>query len=170
MTTRQANGEIIEQDRRTAFTGRKWVRWTARMKANFLDHLAATCNVRDAAAAIGVTPGSLYQLRRRDAAFAEAWREAVVLGYDMLETLLLGHVLSGRDGRTIAGGPHGPIEFDAALRLLAQHGATLSGKPFKGGARIQYATRDETDAAILKKLDALDRAKAQAERARERET
>lgn len=169
MTTKGADGRIIAADRRSAFTGSVWVRWTARRKAAFLDHLAATCNVRDAAAAIGVAPGSLYKLRRRDAAFAQAWREAVQLGYDMLETVVLGHVLSGRRERTIDAA-YGPIDLDEALRLLTRHGDALKGKPAKGGARIQYATRAQTDTAILKKLDALDRAAARAKAAQERLT
>ena len=171
MTTTGADGRIIDADRRTAqctaqctgHTGRKWMRWTARMKNAFLDHLAATGSIAGAAAAIGVGPSSVYQLRRRDAAFAAAWREAVLLAYDVLETLVLGHVLSGRADRTIEGGL-GPIDFDQALRLLARHRDALRGKPFSGGPRIAYATRAATDAAILKALDALERRKATAAR------
>ncbi|RYD63816.1 MAG: hypothetical protein EOP58_10740, partial [Sphingomonadales bacterium] len=74
----------------SAFEGRKWVRWTAKMRASFLDHLAATCNVKASAEFIGVDPVSVYALRRRDARFTEAWGEALALGYEMLETLLVG--------------------------------------------------------------------------------
>lgn len=154
MTTSGPDGRIIAADRRTAYTGRKWVRWSKRMKSDFLDHLAATGSIAGAAAAIGVVPSSVYQLRRRDAAFAAAWREAVVLAYDVLETLVLGHVLGGRGERTIVEGAYGPIDIDQALRLLARHRAALRGTPFTGGARIRYATRAETDAAILKAIDA----------------
>jgi hypothetical protein len=164
MTTTGKDGHVIAADRRTAertgHTGRKRVRWTARMKSEFLDHLAATGSVAAAAAAIAVRPSSLYQLRRRDAAFAAAWREAVVLAYDALETLVLGHVMSGQADRTITDGVHGPIDVDQALRLLARHRDALRGKPFKGGPRIVYATRVATDAAILKAIEALMRRKA----------
>ncbi len=81
--------------RPTAFTGRKWVRWTAKKKAAFLDHLAATCNVKESAAAIGVDPGSVYALRRHDAAFLADWHDALEAGYAMLETQLIGHALAG---------------------------------------------------------------------------
>ncbi|MFC3581923.1 hypothetical protein [Sphingomonas hylomeconis] len=163
MTTSGPDGRIIAADRRTAYTGRKWVRWSKRMKSDFLDHLAATGSIAGAAAAIGVVPSSVYQLRRRDAAFAAAWREAVVLAYDVLETLVLGHVLGGGEGgggrgeRTIVEGAYGPIDIDQALRLLARHRAALRGTKTTGGARIRYATRVETDAAILTALDALAR-------------
>ncbi|OYY70025.1 MAG: hypothetical protein B7Y47_11065 [Sphingomonas sp. 28-63-12] len=66
--------------RPTAFTGRKWVRWTAKKKAAFLDHLAATCNVKESAAVIGVDPGSVYALRRHDLAFSAAWLDALEAG------------------------------------------------------------------------------------------
>jgi hypothetical protein len=154
MTTSR-NGTIIDADRRSAKTTRGWVRWTRRMKKEFLDHLAATCNVRGAAAAIGVDPVSVYALRRRDEAFYLAWEEAVVAGYQMLETQLIGHCLAG-GGTTIDNGADefGSIDKDMALRLLTSHRAGRD-KVIRGGPRPQVARRDETDAAILKKLKAL---------------
>ncbi|WP_169798351.1 hypothetical protein [Sphingomonas soli] len=137
-----------------AFTGRKWVRWTAKMRASFLDHLAATCNVRASAEFIGVDPVSVYALRRRDAKFADDWGEALALGYEMLETLLVGHALSGDTGDVLNCGVEtraGPVTVDLAMRLLSAH-RHAEGKPRRGGPKPQFAPRDETDAVLMKKL------------------
>lgn len=145
--------------RPTAFTGRKWVRWTAKKKAAFLDHLAATCNVKESAAAIGVDPASVYALRRHDLAFLAAWHDALEAGYAMLETQLIGHALAG-GGRMITNGATdltGPIDVDLALRLLATHKARAADRPRRGGPPLLRARPDETDAAILKKLRAMEK-------------
>ncbi len=149
--------------RPTAFTGRKWVRWTAKKKAAFLDHLAATCNVKESAAAIGVDPGSVYALRRHDAAFLADWHDALEAGYAMLETQLIGHALAG-GGRSIINGATdltGPIDVDLALRLLAAHKSRPADRPRRGGPPLLRARSDETDAAILKKLRAMEKKQAE---------
>lgn len=152
-------------DGHTGFTGRKWVRWTKKMRAAFLDHLAATCNVRGAAESIGVDPVSVYLLRRREPAFADAWGEALALGYEMLETQLVGHALAGGDpGGMLANGADtraGPISVDLAMRLLVLH-RNADGKPRRGGARPQYATREDTDRVLLAKLADLEAKRARA--------
>lgn len=136
-------------------------RWSKAMRAAFLDHLAATCNVTAAAAAAGVCKTSVYQIRRRDPAFAAKWEEALALGYQMIETRLLGHVLSGR-GRTdpMAGEDEGrpAIDFEAALRLLAQHRGGQD-KPHKG-RQPAFAAPEETDAVLLTRLRAIEARRA----------
>lgn len=150
----------------SAFEGRKWVRWTAKMRESFLDHLAATCNVKASAEYIGVDPVSVYVLRRRDAKFADAWGEALALGYEMLETLLVGQALSGDDGDVLNCGAEtrsGPVTVDLAMRLLTMH-RNATGKPRRGGPARQFADPEETDKALMKKLAAIE-----ARRARDRE-
>uniref|UniRef100_UPI0035CAFFD7 hypothetical protein n=1 Tax=uncultured Sphingomonas sp. TaxID=158754 RepID=UPI0035CAFFD7 len=160
--------------RATAFTGRKWVRWTVRMKAEFLDSLAATCSVVDAAAAIGVGPVSVYALRRRDPAFLADWEQALMQGYQVLETRLLGHLLAGR-GRTdpVArpedGQGGGAVDVETILRVLAHHRAKLGaedggaagrargGRGARGGPAPRRASDADTEAAILKKLAAIEK-------------
>ncbi|WP_439540912.1 hypothetical protein [Sphingomonas sp.] len=142
---------------------RKWIRWTKAMREAFLDHLAATCNVKESAAVIGVIPGSVYTLRRREPKFAEAWEEALALGYQMLETRVVGHVLAGRgpDEPLGAGVDSnlGPVSLETALKLLVLH-RNASGKPRKGGGGPQYARPDETDAMLLKRLKAIEMRRA----------
>lgn len=161
MTSRKPDGTVVDADRRTAellaVTPRKWVRWTARMKAAFLDELAATCNVLASAQAIGVTATSVYTLRRRDDAFAEAWQEALAQGYVMLETQLVGHALAGGGPVLANGDPARPaIDVDLALKLMGDHRERAAGKRAIGGPKPRTATRADTNAAILKKLKALE--------------
>lgn len=56
------------------------------LKAVFLDHLRATCNVTLASRASGVNSGTAYKHRREDALFAERWDEAINEGIDLLES------------------------------------------------------------------------------------
>lgn len=141
----------------TARRGVSPIRWTCAMKATFLDHLAGTCHITASAAAIGVTPGAVHQLRRRDPSFAADWEEALEAGYVMLETRLLGHALAGHaraDRIEAAGDPTEAIDVEQALRLLAERQRRRTGASSRGGARMRRATAAETDAAILRLLRA----------------
>jgi hypothetical protein len=142
-----------------ASAARRWVRWTELRKGRFLDHLAISGNVTASAALIGVRVSSVYALRRRDAGFARDWQVAVESGYQLLETLLLGHVLSGARRDTGIAAPDGvTLDMDAALRLLAAHRGAAAKRtdkpapPGRDGAAIA-----QTDAAILRKLNAIDK-------------
>ncbi|MBX3593711.1 hypothetical protein [Sphingomonas sp.] len=137
---------------------RKWVRWTKAMRETFLDHLAATCNVRESAAVIGVIPGSVYALRRREPRFAAQWDEALALGYQMLETLAVGHVLAGggiKDKLTAGVDPTaGPIDLEAAFRLLTVH-RNAPGKPRRNRGPV-FAEPEQTDQVLLAKLKQIE--------------
>lgn len=157
-----ANGQDGAPDQRDILAG-KWARarWSKAMRTAFLDHLAATCNVIESAAAAGVTPSAVYQIRRRDPGFAAKWEEALALGYQMLETRMVGHVLSGQrwgDSLTTGDGALAAIDFEAGLRLLSQH-RNGQVKPHKG-RQASYATRDETDAVLLKRLKVIETRRA----------
>lgn len=137
---------------------RRWTRWTKKKRAAFLDELAGTCNVRAAAKAAGVTPASVYRLRRKDPGFAEEWREALLAAYEMLETELLGHLLSGKTG-PMARPEGGEVQVKDAMFLLDAHRRGMQGK-WRGGPPLQRANPEDTNKAILKKLEAIDRARA----------
>jgi len=154
--------KAVIADGYSAFKARKWVRWTRQMREAFLDHLAATCNVQESAAFIGVDPVSVYALRRKEPAFSDAWGKALALGYEMLETQLVGHALAGDEGDTLTNGAEaamGPISVNLAMRLLTLH-RDASGKPRRGGARPHRATQEETDRAILAKLAQIEKRRA----------
>lgn len=161
---------VGDAERRAArsarMTGRKWVRWTKRKKTEFLDALAASCNVRGSAIAVGVEPSSVYQLRRRDDAFAAEWRAALRQGYDMLEIQLVGHALAGGGGGAGAVMDNGdparpPVNVELALKLLREHRDRAAGKRDPAGPRPLIATREQTNAAIIKKLVAIEKRLAQ---------
>ncbi|WP_447727937.1 hypothetical protein [Sphingomonas koreensis] len=152
------------QKRRVAASG-----WTKAKRELFLATLAGTCNVRNAAAAAGMTPSGVYQLRKRDPAFGELWAEALGLGYERLEIALLEHALIGVNAIDIgdaidaaqakgaADGPDlvTPGALQLAMALLTKHRQTVDGKPVT--KRGQRPTPAETDAALKKQLDALER-------------
>ena len=136
--------------------------WTTAARGQFLDHLAATCNVRAACVAAGRHHTGAYALRRRDPEFAAQWQEALDQGYDTLEAALLERAIAPLQHEPGADAPDGPppgFAFDEGLKLLNQH-RTHQGRgarPAKtGGPRPRYATEAETNAAILAALARID--------------
>src|SRR3546814_888658 len=71
--------------------------YTKKQKALFLEVLADTSNVSEACRAIGKHPGAIYALRRRDAAFADAWMKALEEGFVALEMEMLRRARFGQD-------------------------------------------------------------------------
>jgi hypothetical protein len=138
--------------------GRKWVRWNKGLRMRFLDHLAATGNVIESATAIGVDPYSVYHLRRRDPSFVAEWSEALKLGYQMLETQLVGHALAGKNtAEKLERSGLAPIDTHLALTMLTAHRNALAGQAPKGGPKRRYASEEETNEALMKKLDVVEK-------------
>lgn len=149
------------QKRRVRSTG-----WTKAKRALFLATLADSCNVRKAAAAAGMAASGVYELRKRDAAFGDLWAEALEIGYERLETALLEHALIGVNAIDVGAaieaagdlpGPDlaSPGAVQLAMALLTRHRQGVDGKPMIGRGR--RSTPEETDAALKKQLDALER-------------
>lgn len=123
-------------------------------RAVFLDHLASTCSVVASAEAAGLGLAVVYRMRRHDAGFADEWDQALALGYQMMETLLVGHALAG-EGKPV-------FDIDLALKLLATRRSGAMGRPARA-ARVAVAaeaTSDETDRAILKRLAVIEKKRA----------
>jgi len=128
----------------------------------FFDALALTCNVDKAAEYAGVHRVTVYKHRRKRPDFAERWREALALGYDRLEAMALEHVGAGLEAadpdRAAEAGPESgapiPFDFERALTLLRLHRAIRDAKPSpaRGGPPMRNATREETNAALLKAI------------------
>ncbi len=151
--------------------------WTITRRRKFLNALGETCNVRHACDVVGLSQTSAYDLRRRDAAFARLWAEALALGYETLEGALLSHALVGVNaiaiGAPIEGDAEGdepvkaipgtgfdprslnPASVQLALTLLNRHRQAVESKPTS--PRGKRATPDETNAALRKQLDMMAR-------------
>ena len=71
--------------------------WTLAVQRDFIEHLAQTGNVRQAARHVGRSAVSAYRLRSapHGAAFRAAWNAALALAYDSLRDLAMDRVANG---------------------------------------------------------------------------
>jgi hypothetical protein len=131
-------------------------------RETFLGRLAASCNVRMAAEAAGVTVRCVYQRRMRDAGFRAEWQAALEQGYARLEAMLIaaaaGEPPIEIDGALEAVPPttgDGRFDKDLALHLLREHKKGLAG--LSGGPRPirKGAEWGEVESYFIGKLRAL---------------
>ena len=121
-------------------------RLNAKIRRQFLDHLAATANVSASARTAGVAGSAVYAERRRSAAFRGDWALALAEGYARLETDLLAEALQVASPRT------GDATLKAraqkhrlAIALLGAHRASV-----KGGAGASAPLPVKPDLPTLK--------------------
>jgi len=88
----------------------------------FLDFLAETSNVSEAARRAKINPSRAYKVRREEPEFARAWLHALWEGYTHLELEVLRRL---RDGDS-SGQDGTKYDFANAIRLLAAHRETVS--------------------------------------------
>lgn len=138
-------------------------RWSSASEEAFLEELCASANVTAAAAAAGVSTTAAYARRRKWPAFAAAWAEAIAEGYARLELLML-HAATATLAPPAARPPGGAppaMTIDQIANLLRLHRAGQ-----RGGAPQHYAWRaqeppiEDVRAEVLRKLAALERARA----------
>ena len=141
--------------------------WTEAKRAAFLDHLAATANIDLSCKAVAMDPSGVFRLRRREADFAEQWDAALDTAKARLRAMLIERSMGG--GAAAApgegeGAPDAPpplppapdpraMDTALALTVLRLHQEPIAQK--RGGAHMRRATKEETDAAIVRKLKAL---------------
>jgi hypothetical protein len=133
----------------------------------FLARLAETSNVSKAAKAAGISTATVYDLKRRNRAFAGEWRAALCEGYDHLEMELLCRLREGEIKRA-AGAKLGVRTFDnpTSYRLLAVHREEV----LKARAQRANVSAAEVRASIERKVAALKaEVLAREEAARERD-
>ena len=133
--------------------------WTDDKRGAFLAALAMSCNVKASCAAVGMSTTTAYALRLRDDGFAEQWHAAIQIGYDRLEEALLQAagaaiaVPAGEAGEQAADG----FDPQLARRLLDRHRSAREGRSNRRSGPVTRASREEAEAALHAKLDALER-------------
>lgn len=124
-------------------------------KQLFLEVLASTANVRLAAQKAGISYGTAFAHRGRDAAFATAWAEAMRQACALLEADMLAIALAQTPYELKGDRECEPAErMDQATRLRvldAQH-RNQSGSARKPGANATSVAHDELCAALAKRL------------------
>lgn len=71
--------------------------WSAAKAEAFIIALASTCNVSEACRQSGVPMTVAYRQRKMDAAFRASWNEAIAIGYQRLEAMLLERAFNGTE-------------------------------------------------------------------------
>jgi hypothetical protein len=154
---------------------RATARWSQEAEAAFLGELAATANVRAAAAAAGFSTPAIYKRRAAWPAFKAAWDAALDQGYARIEALLIAgacEALSGAeavaDAAPSPGGlgearPPAAMSVDQAMNLLRLHRASArGGAPQRYDVNARPADMVAVRASILRKVAAIERADARA--------
>jgi hypothetical protein len=133
-------------------------RWSDEAEAVFLDHLAATCNVKLSAKECGFSPQALYMRRRNDPAFMQRWDAALSHGYAHLEALMVQRAIEVFEG--FAPDPDAPVRMPEvtvqdALILLGHHRRKMEGGPKSRREWARPRSLDEVRDSILRKLEAI---------------
>ena len=144
-------------------------RWSQEAEARFLGELAATANVRAAAAAAGFSTTAIYKRRAAWPGFRAAWDVALDQGYARIEALLIAGACEALSGvEAVAGAGDGPplvagMSVDQAMNLLRLHRASArGGAPQRYDARAKPVDLGAVRASILRKVAAIERADARA--------
>jgi hypothetical protein len=132
--------------------------WTPERQRQFIEELADCGIVREAAARVGMSEQSAYQLRRRpDAAgFSHAWDAAVQLGVHRLHSTAFERAISGTVKRRYYNGEVVGEETVFDNRLLTYLLSRLDKSPdgVRGTARHLHETLDALDEGLREPLPA----------------
>ena len=108
---------------------RKAPRWSHTRQQIFLEHLAASANVRASERKAGMSAGSAYRLRAQSSEFREAWTAALREGYERLELAMLERAMTGTPKRveSKSGEITTKVEYPErlAMALLSAHRSTV---------------------------------------------
>lgn len=167
-------GRVVRpaKNRKTQVIRTSGKRWSQAAERVFLEELAATANVRAAAAAAGFSTTAIYLRRMRCPGFAAQWQACLEQGYARLETRLVELATASLTGTEGAPGGEGDgaeggvvaertMSVGEAMNLLRLHRAAA-----KGGAPQRYDSRakpmdiEAVRASILRKIEAIERAAA----------
>ena len=109
--------------------------WTRERRQIFMQTLASTCNVSEAARMAGKNLSSAYYLKQRDPGFAREWKQALCIGHEELLTLMLRQSLFGSEEEEIVLDSEGAVKsrkikrahpHAVAMGLLKAHAAAVA--------------------------------------------
>jgi hypothetical protein len=130
-------------------------RWNKRRRTLFLQALGESCNVSAAARAAGMDRSSAYDLKDRDAAFAQGWRSALEQAHGALEWRLLEASLEGsvRTQMTLDPATRTPTQ----IKLMHSYPLTVALRLFLSHRSEVVAFRDaeaanDNDAAVSERV------------------
>lgn len=129
-------------------------RWGKRAEERFLATLAETANVRQAAAAAGVSTVAVYARRLKHTDFAEAWELALDTGKAKLEAMLVEAAQRRFDPDALPISENEPqVSVGEALHIVKLKRSEPGRGPANGGGRQPYiATPEEVEQALIKRL------------------
>jgi hypothetical protein len=133
-------------------------RWTLERQADFLAHLAMTCNVRASARAVGMSEQGVHRLRLRSPEFRDAWETALAEGYVRLEMMLLDRALNGVEKTVVGknGEPAGSVTEHSDRLALALMNAPRRATPRPRAAEAQR-DRKEVRRLVEAKLSEMNK-------------
>jgi hypothetical protein len=127
----------------------------------FLAVLAATCNVKAAIAAAGISKGSAYTHRKRWPGFAERWDAAVEEGAVRLEFALAAHARNLFAPVGLPAAAEMPqMSADEILHNLHMHQYALAGIGRRPGRRGRPPDIEAVHAKVVKVVEAIRRGRA----------
>ena len=150
-TVRRAKG------RQTKLIRTAGKRWSAAAEMRFLEHLAASANIKASAEAAGFSTVAIYNRRLKDPHFAARWAEALEVGYMRLECLAIELGTNALSGTPPLGDQVlPPASFGEVLNLLKLHRAQVrGGAPQRYDWRRQEADIEEVRAEVLRRLEVM---------------
>jgi hypothetical protein len=135
--------------------------WTPARQVDFLAALRETGCVRSACSHVGLTSTSAYRLKKRIPVFSDAWDLALEYRAPALERAAYERAVTGWLEPIVYKGEivgQRRRYSDAMLRLLLQRETArvpvADAKPGRGQMIVKNATREETNAHLIKALAA----------------
>lgn len=134
--------------------------WSDEAEEEFFDHLAATCNVRASAEAVGFTTFTVYRQKRLRPDFAAKWRAALIQGYEALEMELVRAAIDSLEGVEFeAERPIPKMSVEQAMNVLRAHRGEVLGTGRGPGGKRRPPTLDEVRTSIARKVKAIRKAR-----------
>jgi hypothetical protein len=137
--------------------------WTPRIEDRFLAVLQATCNVKAALSAVGMSKGSAYTHRKRWPGFKRRWIEAEKVGTVLLEWSLIECAQNPASRRELPpAAPMPELSVEQILHSLYMHGH-LRGMGRPPGLTAKAVSLEEASARLMYIIEAIERAESLSE-------